>query len=244
MDIRSRRILAIETSGRMGSVALGADKKIVGSSELSGTMQHAAELMPTVDRLLKKQGWPANSITDVFVSIGPGSFTGLRIGVTVARTLAWSIGARIVAVPTVDALARNALEANPLPEHVAVILDAKRRQIYAAAFDIKPGRLIKTIDAHLSDPADFFARCPQPLALLGEGIDYHGQAIDTAGVTVLDKNFWPGRAENVFHVGLELADQEKFTPGPQLMPLYIRRPEAEEKWEKLHGIKPNNQSPK
>jgi tRNA threonylcarbamoyladenosine biosynthesis protein TsaB len=200
-------------------------------------MKHASELLPAADRLTKEQGWPADSITDVFVSIGPGSFTGLRIGVSVARTLAFSIGARIVAVPTVDVLARNGLEASPLPVHLAVVLDAKRQQVYAAAFDIESGKVTKTIDACLADPADFFARCPRPLAVLGEGVAYHRESVDAAGVTVLDESLWPARAENVFHVGLELAAEGRYTPGAELMPLYIRRPEAEEKWEKLRGKK-------
>ena len=242
MNQSSRRILTIETSGRAGSVVLGAgigyaDAQIVESSTLPGTMRHASELMPTIDRLVKQQNWPADSITDVFVSIGPGSFTGLRIGVSVARALAWSIGAEIIAVPTVDALARNALEADPIPGHLAVVLDAKRKQIYTAAFDIANNRVTKTIDACLADPADFFARCPKPLAVLGEGVAYHREAIDAAGVLVLDEILWPARAQNIFYVGLELAADGKYTSGPDLMPLYIRRPEAEEKWEKLHGKK-------
>jgi len=238
----SRRILALETSGRLGSAALGTaagrsipvNAGIVASAELPGDMQHAGELMPTIQRLLREQGWPADSITDVFVSVGPGSFTGLRIGVTVARTLGWSIGARIVAVATVDCLARNALEADPVPAHLVVVLDAKRSQIYTAAFDLRGGTCRKIIDACLADPREFLSRCPRPVAVLGEGVNYHRQAIDESGAAVLDSSLWAARAENVFHVGIELAAAGRFTPPGELLPLYIRRPEAEEKWEKLH----------
>ena len=245
----SRRILALETSGRRGSAALATDAapaveagvasgvRVVAAGQLSDDMRHASELMPTIDRLLKDQGWPADSITDVFVSIGPGSFTGLRIGVTIARTLGWSIGVRIVAVPTVDCLALNALGAEPPPSHAAVVLDAKRSQVYAAAFDLRDGVYTKTIDAHLADPREFFARCPRPLAVLGEGVPPHRPAIDESGVFVLDPGLWPGRAENVARVGLELADAGQFTPPGDLVPLYIRRPDVEEKWEKRHQCK-------
>src|SRR5687768_9440268 len=98
MIIDSSRILAIETSGRIGSIAIGTAEGVAASVQLAGEMKHATDLLPAVEKLLKGQGWLANSISDVFVSIGPGSFTGLRIGVTIARTLAWSIGSRIVAV--------------------------------------------------------------------------------------------------------------------------------------------------
>jgi len=235
MPQQGRRILAIETSSRTGSAALGTEAGVAASARLAGQMRHAGELMPSVDALLKEQGWAADTLTDVFVSIGPGSFTGLRIAVTVARTLAWSVGARIVAVPTVDVLARNGLAAQPVPANLAVVLDAKREQVYAAAFELRGGTYEKVIDAHLAEPRSFLERCPQPLAVLGEGIPYHQGAIDESRVTVLDRNLWPPRAEHVYHVGMRIARAGRYTPGGELLPLYIRRPEAEEKWEKLHG---------
>lgn len=237
--------LATDADGCAVEGSNGAAVGIVSAGQLSGEMQHASELMPLVDRLLNEQGWPADSITDVLVSIGPGSFTGLRLGVTVARTLAWSIGARLVAVPTVDCLARNALAARPVPQHLAVLLDAKRSQVYAAAFDLRDGTCIKAIDTTLEAPQEFLARCPRPLGVLGEGVPRHRAPIDASGATVLDADLWPGKAENVVHVGVQLANAGRFTPPGDLIPLYIRRPEAEEKWERLYGgqAKPRERRP-
>jgi len=235
MAEREQRILVIETSSRVGSVAIATESDLVRAERLPGLMRHAGELMPAIDGMLKQADWPADSLTDAYVSIGPGSFTGLRIAVTVARTLAWSIGARIVAVPTVDGLSRNVLSATPRPEHVAVILDAKQAQVFAAAFTLRNGQYEKVIDAHMAPPADFLARCPRPLAVLGEGIPYHRPAIDAAGVAVLNEDLWCPRAEHVLTIGRILARAGRFTPGGELLPLYIRRPEAEEKWERLHG---------
>lgn len=235
MSQEARRILAIETSSRTGSAALATETAVLASARLSGQMRHAGEFMPTVNMLLKKQGWPADTLTDVFVSIGPGSFTGLRIAVSVARTLAWSIGVRIVAVPTVDVLACNALDAQPVPVNLAVVLDAKREQVYAAAFELQSGTYEKVIDAHLAEPGPFLERCLKPLAVLGEGISYHQRAIDESRVAVLDQSLWVPRAEHVYHIGMQIARAGRYTPGGELLPLYIRRPEAEEKWEKLHG---------
>ncbi len=237
MPEEPQRILAVETSGRWGSVALGTGTGLAVAAQLPGQMRHASALHPVIEQLLDGQGWPAETLTDLFVSIGPGSFTGLRIGVTLARTLAWSVGVRIVAVPTVDVLARNALAADPVPEHLAVVLDAKRDQIYTAAFDLTAGRCVKTIDACLADPRDFLTRCPRPLAVLGEGVSYHRPAIDESGARVLDEALWPGQAENVLAVGLALARAGRYTEASDLLPLYIRRPEAEEKWRKLHPEK-------
>jgi len=133
MESFSRRILALETSGRVGSVAVGTEAGVAASRLLAGELAHKSALVPTIDELLREQGWPANTISDVFVSIGPGSFTGLRIGVTIARTLAWSIGARIVAVETLDGLACNAQSLAEPPVHVAGILYAQRSKAIVAA---------------------------------------------------------------------------------------------------------------
>src|SRR5262249_15118490 len=98
----SSRILAIETSSRWGSAAIGTCDGILATAELEGPMSHAGQYVALVRDVLRREGWSASSLTDVFVSIGPGSFTGLRIGVTMARTLSWANGARVVAVPTLE----------------------------------------------------------------------------------------------------------------------------------------------
>lgn len=229
-------ILVLETSSRLGSVALATNAKVVDTRQLTGQMRHAGELLPTIHEMLAAANWSAASLTDVYVSIGPGSFTGLRIAVTVARTLAWTQGLRIVAVPTLDAIARNALRADPAPENIAVILDAKRSQVYAGAFRRNhDGTLMRTADAQLTDPATFLARGTEPLAVLGEGIAYHRAAVDASGARVLDEALWIPDPRAVYQVGRAQAAEGEFTDRAELMPLYIRRPEAEEKWEKLHG---------
>lgn len=225
------RILALETSGQTGSVALGTPTGAIASEQLPVDVRHAGELMPAVQRLLTNQGWTADSLTDVFISIGPGSFTGLRIAVSVARTLAWSVGARIVTVPTMHVLARNALAASPRPAHVAMIVDAKRSQVYTACYKIEGDNCVEVFPACLAEPREFLSRCPQPVAVLGEGIPRHGNAIAAAGAIVLPEALWPGQAENVLAIGLEMARANQFTPARELVPLYIRRPEMEERWE-------------
>jgi len=225
------RILALETSGQSGSAAIGTSAGVISAERLPVDVRHAGELLPAVQRLLEQQGWRADSITHVFISIGPGSFTGLRIAVSVARTLAWSIGARIVAVPTMHALARNALPAPGPPEQVAPVLDAKRSQVYTACYRLASQQCIELIPACLAEPREFLLRCPKPPAVLGEGIPRHREAIESAGADILPESFWPGRAENVFAVGVEMAVAGEYTEARELVPLYIRRPEMEDRWE-------------
>ncbi len=229
------RILALETSGQTGSVAIGTPAGPLATEQLPVDVRHAGELMPAVQRLLVQHGWPADSLTDVFISIGPGSFTGLRIAVSVARTLAWSVGCRIVAVPTMHALARNALAAKPA--HVAMIVDAKRAQVYTACYKLEHDRYVEVSPACLAEPREFLSRCLQPIAVLGEGIPRHRPAIEAAGATILPEEFWRGRAENVLAVGLEMAASGQYTAARDLVPLYLRRPEMEERWEARHAAK-------
>ena len=230
----SRRILAIESSGQACSAALGDGASVLRKASLPGALQHAAGLIPLIDQLCKAQHWLAESLDEVYVSIGPGSFTGLRIGVSVARTLAWSTGAKVVAVPTMQVLAQNALDCPAPPTSLAVLLDAKRGQVYAAAFELSAGAYRPVAEAQLTDPAAFLKRCSAPVAVLGEGVAHHTTAIEAAGATTLDKALWSGQAEAVLSLGCTLAGQGADTQPGDLLPCYIRKPEAEEKWEQRH----------
>jgi tRNA threonylcarbamoyladenosine biosynthesis protein TsaB len=226
------RIVAIETSSRLGAVAVGVGTTLLAEKQFSGAMRHAAELMPVLAELVHLQGWKPDQIQQVYVSIGPGSFTGVRIAITVARALQQALGCKLVGVPTVDVIAANA----PAEvENLAVILDAKRGQVYAARYRRNSnGILERTAGPLLGDPRQFVADSPRPLHLTGEGIDYHRPALftDAAGVVELDKEFWRPRAAAVHQLGWTLAQTGKFTPRDALLPIYLRKPEAEEVWEK------------
>jgi tRNA threonylcarbamoyl adenosine modification protein YeaZ len=143
-------ILALETSGRMGSVAIAQEKQLLGESAFSGPMRHSAEVFPAIVDLLGQFGKKPNQIEQVYISAGPGSFTGLRIAVTIAKTMALANGAKIVAIDTLDCIAANvinltATESSPklktqnsklkTNERLAVILDAKRSQFFIAVYE-------------------------------------------------------------------------------------------------------------
>jgi tRNA threonylcarbamoyladenosine biosynthesis protein TsaB len=233
------RIVAIETSGRVGSVALALGPDLLDQAVFSADLNHAVELLPSIHRLTAAHAWPPASIDQFYVSAGPGSFTGLRIGITVARTLAYATGARVVAVPTVDVLAQNALDLPEPPANLAVVLDAKRRQLYAAVFCRAADTYEKIIDACLITPADLLARAPRPLAILGEGVGYHPQALTADRVQILPQDFHRARADMVHRLGWALARQNIFTDPNILIPVYLRRPEAEELWESRRSKPPD-----
>src|SRR3954451_21486055 len=102
------RALAIETSGRVGSIAVvggdGDGDRIITEETFQHGLANAAQIIPIIDRLTRAQGWRPEQIERLYLSVGPGSFTGLRIGVTLAKTMALATGVKIVAVPTVRVL--------------------------------------------------------------------------------------------------------------------------------------------
>ncbi len=229
------RIIAIETSCRRGSVALGRGDDLIATAAFSADMQHARELLPTVARLCDEQGWPPDRLDACFLSIGPGSFTGLRVGVTFARHLALAAGVRLCAVPTLDVIAANCTELDPPPPRLAVILDAKRGQVYASVFEYEAGRYAACGDAAVVDPAELFRRASGPLAVTGEGVDRHREAVESAGATVIDAAMWMPMATRVLQLGRALSRRGGWTAPRELIPHYLRRPEAEEVWERRHA---------
>ncbi len=228
--------LAIETSGRVGSVALVCDGRVLAEPTFEHGLKHAAEILPMIDRLCREHGVGPADLKELYLSIGPGSFTGLRIGVTLAKTMSLTTGVKIVAVPTVSVLAANApAEAR----YVVIVLDAKRDQIFTARFD---GDQI-TEPAHLDSLAAMLTRSPRPVYLIGEGIPYHEKFIppNDAGVIVTSPELWRARAAVVASIGMGLAKKEEFADPNPLVPLYIRIAEAEEKWNLANAKSENPQ---
>lgn len=222
--------LALETSGRIGSVALVSDGSVISQQQFPHGLQHAARILPVIDALCREAGWKPRDLREVYVSVGPGSFTGLRIGITVAKTMAMAIGAKLVAVPTVEVLAHNA---PPEARHLVIVLDAKRRQIFTARFERQGQDWIPREPAHLDTLAAIIARSPRPLHLLGEGLPYHQQLIDQSDASVLmtSVSTWQAHASIVAKIGWKMARADHFADPTKLIPLYVRLPEAQEKFD-------------
>lgn len=232
-------ILALETSGRAGSVALGQVEDIFFEKFFSAPMRHNAELFSTISELLAKSDISPSGISEIYISIGPGSFTGIRIAVTMAKMMALSQNTKIVAVSTTDALAENAktfiTEQKTPITRIATIIDAKRNYFFTAIFEKKDNQWVKTMDDTLMKAADFvnkFAGGDEPLWLLGEGLLYYKEKFEADGIKVLDEKYWPTRASGIYKVGRKMAKKGDYTDPKTLSPLYLRKTDAEENLEK------------
>lgn len=227
--------LAFETSSAVGSVAIGRGAEVLESRILTRPKAHAVEFLPTIKALCEAHHVEPKWIQRVYVSAGPGSFTGLRIGVTAARMIALGVGARIVAVPTLEVIAHNAIEADPPPSHVVVVLDAKRSRVYTASFVLQGGAYVATSEPIEADPFEFLSAQPDDCAVLGEGLLYHRPAIERSNRRILAESLYRPRAETVYRLGFARAERGGFSDQRTLVPTYIRPPEAEEVWERKQG---------
>ena len=120
--------------------------------------------------------------------------------------------------------------------YAAPILDAKRKQVYTAGFIWEKGQFRQVLEESVLPPAELLSRLGRPLWVIGEGIDYHREGFEgRADVIFVDRTLWLCRAECVLKLGTGLAREQRFTPCNELVPTYVRLPEAEEKWQLRHA---------
>ncbi len=137
------RIILIETSTSLCSVALEQDGKIIASRESDAPRAHAAMTAPFIGQVLEETGLTVKDCDAVCVSAGPGSYTGLRVGVSTAKGLCFAAGLPLLAVGTLDILARQAMEEG-IPEnirHIIPMVDARRMEVYTAIYSTDGKRL-------------------------------------------------------------------------------------------------------
>ena len=210
--------IAIETSCGAGGVALGAGGLILDSAAFDASRGHATQLVVHLDEMLTRHGLSPRDLRQLYVSAGPGSFTGLRVGITVARTLAQAVAhLRCVAVPTALAVAENAREGI----------------IYTQLFIRRQGPIVAAGPARVLPVAEFLSSAPRPLLLTGEGLAYHH--LTGPDIQIADPSLHLPTAEGVWRVGCRLAQAGEFTEYHRLLPIYTRKPEAVRLWETRHG---------
>ncbi len=226
--------IAIETTCREGGVALGAGDEPVETLAFDARRRHATLLIGKLDDLLGARSLRPAGVDELYVSLGPGSFTGIRVGVTVARTFAQARpGLRCVGVPTPAAVAQNArhLEWGRL----AHIHDAKDDHIYVTLFtrpetDQPP---VQEGPSRVMSESEFLESLDQPTLLIGEGLGYH--ELPSPHATLADESLWLPTPEGVWAVGRRMACAGEFTEYHRLLPHYTRKPEAVRLWEQREG---------
>lgn len=165
------KVLAIETSTPAGGAALLDGDQLVGEYTLNVKTTHSERLLAAVDRLLQDAGWPPGMLEGLAVAVGPGSFTGLRIGISTVKGLAFSLGIPVAAVSTLEALAWGLPFAKG---PVCPVLDARKGEVYAALFHWEGESLVRDWEDQALDPEELCRRLSGPVTLVGDGIVRYG----------------------------------------------------------------------
>lgn len=160
------RVLSVETSTLAGGVALLDGERLVAEYVLDVSVTHSERLMVTIDRALQDARWQAADLQGLAVAVGPGSFTGLRIGVSTVKGLAFALELPIAAVPTLDALASR-LPFAGLP--VCAVLEARRDEVYASLYRWDGAAMQRAWEYLAVSPAGLSARLVEPTILIGGG---------------------------------------------------------------------------
>ncbi len=224
------RILAVETSGRHGSLAVLSGEadgaKLLRETSLGGEQRTAQALAPALRNLLAETNWPPASIGMVAVAVGPGSFTGLRIGVTTAKAFAYAVGAEIVGVNTLEVLAWQA------PQSAAplwAIIDAQRQELFAVKFEMNDAGGIAMSKETRIIPQDEW------LAGLRAGDRVTGPALERllprlpAGIIAVADEQWQPKAAATGKLAWQMYQAGQRDDVWKLAPAYYRPSAAEEK---------------
>jgi tRNA threonylcarbamoyladenosine biosynthesis protein TsaB len=223
-------ILAVDTTTPSGSVALLEDGVLLGEVNIDSPGTHSARLLRSIDFLLGAHGRDVKDVDAFAAAAGPGSFTGIRIGVGAVQSLAFASGKPVAPVSTLLALASKlAADGARL---VCPLLDAKKDELYAALFEAGPSGLVEMIPQGAYAPDAFFARLParRVVSFAGSGLAVYREKLLSY---VRDKARFPRRspfiAAEVGRIGCVMVREGRGVAAAALEPLYFRRSQAEEK---------------
>jgi tRNA threonylcarbamoyladenosine biosynthesis protein TsaB len=227
-------LLAIDTSTRRVGVALGTQLGVLASLELGGATadgppRHAEQLAPAIDHLTRVTELALRQLSAITVAIGPGMFTGLRVGVTTAKVMAQALRIPVIPIPSLD------LVAYPLRYTTGRIiipaLDARRDEIYYGRYRAVPGGLQRESEYELARPRDLIVdidAAGEPVVVAGDGALRFREQFELSDLCEVAG---PGFAAPSLSALVELAssrfEREDFTAAADVLPMYLRRSDAE-----------------
>jgi len=227
VKLNSMIILGIETATMTGGVALLNEQRLVSEYTLNVSTTHTARLMPAIDLILRDSSVEKQDINGIAISMGPGSFTGLRIGMATAKGLALGLDVPLLGVPTLDALARN-IPFSMYP--ICTVLDAKKKEVYASLFQYEDDVLVRQMPYQVMPPADLVNQIHEKTIFLGDALDAYRDFIsENLGELAI---FAPNsqrlpRAAIVAEIGLSKLKAGEHLDIASAEPIYIRPSDAE-----------------
>jgi tRNA threonylcarbamoyladenosine biosynthesis protein TsaB len=223
--------LAIDTATAQVGVAIGRDGRVVGEVTVAAPRRHAEELTPAIAYLLRETGVALAGLAFVAVGTGPGLFTGLRVGVTTARTIAQVLGVPVVGIPSLDLVA---YPWRATDRRLVALVDARRHEVFVARYRPVPGGLDREGPYSVEAPEAVEAQLAatgDPVLLVGDGVLAYPEAF--AGLDHAEQLGAMAAAPSVAAL-VELAtarfEREEFDRPEDIQPLYLRQSDAEINW--------------
>jgi tRNA threonylcarbamoyladenosine biosynthesis protein TsaB len=215
-------LLALDTATDKGSLALVTEDRVLREYPLDSHNAYLTCLMPGVAAILKKSGKEVTDLSAVAVSTGPGNFTGLRIGLATAKTLAWSLNCPLVPVPTMEVLAARFPFS---PDPIGVLMDAKRGEVFWGLFRC-PEEWPQVLEGPLRLPVgELLARLRQPLLLTGPGLEVHREVLVprlSPAIALAPPKERLTRASTLAHLARHRLKLGLTANPAQLVPAYLR----------------------
>ena len=225
-NMRWMRLLAVDTTSRAGSIALLEAEELRGMVGFSTSAGHGGSLLPTLDRFLRELSVTLQKIDAFAVAAGPGSFTGMRIGIATVEGLAFATGRPVVAVSALEATAHRY---RFRPGLLASFLDARRGEVFAALYRSDGSRLEPVGEPSCSNPERFLDRLPpEPVLVAGSGVVTYKDLLSRRrgnDVQSADPSFF--LAEDVARIGRRLHQEGKDLPLGGIEAVYMRPSDAE-----------------
>lgn len=229
------KILGIDTSTPCGSVGLLDDEWVVSEYLLNIPVTHSERLLRAIEHVLREAHCAIGDLDGWAISLGPGSFTGLRIGVSTVKGLAFATQRPVAGVSTLDVLAS---QISPTPYLICPILDARKKEVYTAFYRYGEGNFLKRLSAYQAiGPEGLVETIQERTIFIGDGLKIYGDYLRNCLPSLA---IFPPTLLHIPHgsavarLGLELLRKKECLDLRTFTPIYVRPPEAEIKWQEKH----------
>jgi tRNA threonylcarbamoyladenosine biosynthesis protein TsaB len=227
-------VLGIDTATRQTSVALGSERGTIAQMALSVGRSHEEIVVPAIEQILRWSDLQLSQVAGISVGIGPGLFTGLRVGVETARTLAQVLAIPIVGLSSLDVLAFPLREAR---RPIGAVLDARRGEVFFGLYRAMPGGVTRAGEFMVYSPDALVAELEargEEVVLVGDGAIRYRRELATLGgqVEFASPSLAYPQAASLVELSIPRLEREEFDRTFEVLPLYLRKSDAEIAWDK------------
>ena len=233
------KILSLDSATESASCALLDDEKLLGEITFNYKKQHSIITMPMIDSLLKNTGTDIKDIDGFVVSKGPGSFTGLRIGMATIKGLSQGLNKPLISISSLDALAHNLAFSEGI---ICPIMDALRNNVYTALYKFEENKLVRLSDymaIHIDELLEELKKYDSKVIFIGDGTykfkDYLVEKTEGLNIGFAPTSLNLVKASSLGELGLNHLKNEEDENIFSIAPIYLRKSQAEREYEEKHG---------